>query len=38
MIYCICQDDAPLKSLNKLLVYSEKPKRGNLKLKMTSKE
>ena len=38
MIYRICQDGAPLKSLNKLLEYLEKPKRGNLKLKITPKE
>ena len=38
MIFLIFQDGAPLKSLNKLLEYVEKPKRGNLKLKITSKE
>ena len=38
MIYRISQDGAPLTTLNKLLEYLEKAKRGNLKLKITSKE
>ena len=38
MIFRIFQDGSSLKSLNKLLEYLEKPKRGNLKLKITSKE
>ena len=35
MIILIFRDGSYLKSLNKLLEYLEKPKRGNLKLKIT---
>ena len=38
MIFRIFHDGSSLKSLNKLLEYLEKSKRGNLKLKLTSKE
>ena len=38
MIFRIFRDGSYLISLKKLLEYLETPKRGNLKLKITSKE